>query len=122
MGLYDVEQRVMNELFSKFDPGGFVGLVALVGGLVCVLVAIVMGIVMRSRLQFRLAELAFDFKKEMLERGMTPEEIRILVDPWYALPGGVHAAQGQFQSEQHTMEASSNDSQRHWKSPVEAEV
>jgi hypothetical protein len=96
MGLYDVEQRVMYEIFSKMDPGAFVGLVALVGGQVCLLVAIVMGIVMRNRRD--LAELAVAFKKEMLERGMTPEEIRIV------------------------MEAGSKNSQRLLKSPVEAEV
>ncbi len=112
----------MYELFAKMDPGVLIGLVATVGGLVCLLVAIVMGIVMRNRLQFRLAELAVAFKKEMLDRGMTPEEIRIVVDPWYAVPRDIHPVQGEFQPEQHTVQASSKNSQQLWKSPVEAEV
>ena len=80
----------MYELFSKMDPGAFIGLVSLVGGLVCGIVAIVMNV----GLEIRRVEL----KKDMLERGMTAEEIRIV------------------------MEAGSKNSQRLCKSPVEAEV
>jgi hypothetical protein len=80
----------MYELLSKFDPGGLVGLVSVVGGLVCGIVAIVMGV----GLEIRRVEL----KKDMLERGMTAEEIRIV------------------------MEAGSKNSQRLCKSPVKAEV
>jgi hypothetical protein len=78
------------ELLSKFDPGGLVGLIAVVGGLVGGIVAIVMGV----GLEIRRVEL----KKTMIERGMTPEEIRLV------------------------MEAGSKNSQRLCKSPVEAEV
>ena len=85
-----MEQCVMYELLSKFDPGGFVGLVSVVGAFACAIVAIVMGI----RLEYRRVEL----KKDMLERGMSAEEIRIV------------------------MEAGSKNSQRLCKSPVEAEV
>ena len=80
----------MYELFSKMDPGAFIGLVSVVGGLVCGIVAIVMNV----GLEIRRVEL----KKDMLERGMTAEEIRIV------------------------MEAGSKNSQRLCKSPVEAEV
>jgi hypothetical protein len=64
--LYDVEQRIMYELLSKMEPGELIGLVAVVGGLVCGIVAIVMGV----GLQIRRVELAATLKKNMLERGM----------------------------------------------------
>jgi hypothetical protein len=92
--LYDVEQRVMYELLSKMEPGQLIGLVAVVGGLVCGIVAIVMGV----GLEIRRVELAAALKKDMLERGMTAEEIRIV------------------------MEAGSKNSERLCKSPVDAEV
>jgi hypothetical protein len=88
----------MYELLSKMEPGEFIGLVAVVGGLICGLVVIVTGIVMGIGLEVRRAELAFAFKREMLERGMTPEEIRVV------------------------MEAGSKHLPRRCKSPVEAEV
>jgi hypothetical protein len=92
--LYDVEQGVMYELFSKMEPGQLIGLVAVVGGLVCGIVAIVMGV----GLEIRRVELTAALKKDMLERGMTAEEIRIV------------------------MEAGSKNSERLCKSPVDAEV
>lgn len=84
----------MSELLSRMSPGEFIGLVALAGGLFCGVVAIVMSI----GLEFRRANLAFALKQDMLERGMTPEEIRIV------------------------MEAGTKNSERISKSPVEAEV
>jgi hypothetical protein len=89
-----LEQCVMYELLSKVDPGLLIGLVSVVGGLVCGIVAIVMGV----GLEIRRVELSAALKKDMLERGMTAEEIRIV------------------------MEAGSKNSQRLCKSPVEAEV
>jgi hypothetical protein len=91
---YDVEERVMYELLSKMEPEQLIGLVAVIGAYACGIVAIVMGI----RLGFRRVELAAALKKDMLERGMTAEEIRIV------------------------MEAGSKNPQRLGKSPVEAEV
>ena len=84
----------MYELLSKFDPGGFVGFVAVVASLVGGFTTAIVSIVMSYRLEFRRVEL----KKNMLERGMSAEEIRIV------------------------MEAGSENSQRLCKSPVEAEV
>jgi hypothetical protein len=84
----------MYELLSRMAPGEFIGLVAVAGGLICGLVAIVMGI----GLEFRRADLAFTLKKDMLERGMTPEEIRMV------------------------MEAGKKYPEQPCKSPVEAEV
>jgi hypothetical protein len=94
LDLYDVEQRIMYELLSKMEPGQLIGLVSVVGGLACGIVAIVMGV----GLETRRVELAAALKKDMLERGMTAEEIRIVMD------------------------AGSRNSQRLCKSPVEAEV
>ena len=84
----------MHELLLKMGPGHLIGLVAVAGGLVCGIVAIVMGI----GLEIRRVELAAALKKDMLERGMTAEEIRII------------------------MEAGSKIPQRPSKGPVDAEV
>ena len=84
----------MHELLLKMGPGHLIGLVAVAGGLVCGIVAIVMGI----GLEIRRVELAAALKKDMLERGMTAEEIRIV------------------------MEAGSKIPQRPSKGPVDAEV
>ena len=84
----------MYDLLAKMEPGQLIGLVAVVGGLVCGIVAIVMGV----GLEFRRVEIAGALKKDMLERGMTPAEIRIV------------------------MEAGFNTTGRPCKGPVEAEV
>jgi hypothetical protein len=94
LNLYEVEQRVMYELLAKIEPGQLIGLVAVVGGLVCGIVGIVMGV----GLEIRRAELAAGLKKDMLERGMSAEEIRIV------------------------MEAGSKNSERLCKSPAYPEV
>jgi hypothetical protein len=65
----------MSELFSRFEPGEFIGLVAVAGGLLCGLVAIVMGIWH----EHRKTEVSAALKQEMLNRGMTADDIeRIL--------------------------------------------
>jgi hypothetical protein len=92
--LYAVEQRAMYELLSKMEPGHLIGLVSVIGGLCCGIVAIVMGV----GLEIRRVELAAALKKDMLERGMTAEEIRIV------------------------MEAGSKNSKLLCKGPVDAEV
>ena len=66
----------MIELLSKFEPGELIGLTAVIGGLVCGVVGIVMGV----GLSIRKTELAAGLKKSMLERGMSAEEIRIVMD------------------------------------------
>jgi hypothetical protein len=66
----------MIELLSKFEPGELIGLTAVVGGLMCGGIAIVMGI----WLAIRKTELAAGLKKSMLERGMSAEEIRMVMD------------------------------------------
>jgi hypothetical protein len=84
----------MYELVARMAPGQLIGLVAVTGGLLIGLVAVVMGI----WLELRRAEMTLALKRDMLDRGMTPEEIQIV------------------------MEAGSKDSRRLSKSPVEPEV
>jgi hypothetical protein len=66
----------MIELLSKFAPGELIGLTAVVGGLICGMVGILMGV----GLALRKTELAAGLKKSMLERGMSAEEIRMVMD------------------------------------------
>ncbi len=66
----------MLDLFSKFDAGELIGLTAVVGGLICGGLGIVMGV----GLAMRRAELDADLKRSMLERGMSAEEIRMVLD------------------------------------------
>jgi hypothetical protein len=94
VSLHEMEQSIMFELLSRMSPSEFIGLVAVVGGMLCGVVAIVTGV----GLEFRRASLAFTLKKDMLERGMTAEEIQIV------------------------MEAGAKNRERLCKSPVEAEV
>lgn len=66
----------MSDVLTKMSPGEFIGLVAVAGGLFCGLVAIVMGIA----LEIHRANLTHSLKKDMLERGMTPEEMRLVLE------------------------------------------
>ena len=66
----------MYELLSKWTPSELIGLVALSGGLVIGLAAVVMGI----WADLRKTTLAYDFKRELLERGLSPEEIRLVME------------------------------------------
>jgi hypothetical protein len=72
----------MHELLFKMEPGQLIGLVAVAGGLVCGIVAIVMGV----GLEMRRVELATALKKDMLERGMTADEIRIVMEAGSKIP------------------------------------
>jgi len=58
------------------QPGEFVGLVAVIGWLLCALAGIIMGIA----LVIHRANLTYALKKDMLERGMTPEEMRLVLE------------------------------------------
>jgi hypothetical protein len=66
----------MLELLSKFQPGELIGLTAVVGGLFCGVVAIVMGI----GYAIRKTELEAGLKKSMIDRGMSAEEIRMVME------------------------------------------
>jgi hypothetical protein len=66
----------MSELLSKFDGGELIGLVAVGGSMLCGMVAIVMGIWHANRK----SEIAAALKTDMLNRGMSAEEIRTVLD------------------------------------------
>jgi hypothetical protein len=62
----------MTEILSKFDSGEFIGLVAVVGGLLCGLTAIVMG----CWLEIRKVAL----KQDLVDRGMSAEDIQTVLN------------------------------------------
>ncbi len=66
----------MNELFSKMNFGELIGLVSVGGGLLIALVAVAGGM----WTNVRKAEIEADLKHEMLNRGMSAEEIRTVID------------------------------------------
>jgi hypothetical protein len=66
----------MMELLSKFDSGELIGLVAVAGAFLCGVPAVIMGI----WLAIRQTEMAAALKQEMLNRGMSAEEIRIVLE------------------------------------------
>jgi hypothetical protein len=68
--------KAMAELLSHFSPGQFIGLVAVAGGLLCGIVATVMGI----WLEMRRTETAAVLKQDMLNRGMTADEIKTVLE------------------------------------------
>jgi hypothetical protein len=66
----------MNEMFSRIEPGEFIGLVAVAGGLLCGIVAIVMHFLHENRK----AEINGGLKQDMLNRGMSADDIRVVLD------------------------------------------
>jgi hypothetical protein len=67
---------MMNDFLSRFDGGELIGLVAVVGGLLCGMISI-LGHFWHEGRQTAL-------KRDMVERGMTAEEIQAVL---YAGPG-----------------------------------
>lgn len=66
----------MDDLFSRFEPGQFIGLVAVGGSMLCGIVGIVMG----CWLEMRKVATAAALKQDMLNRGMPADEIRTVLD------------------------------------------
>jgi hypothetical protein len=66
----------MSEILSRMDGGEFIGLVAVLGGLACGAVAILAG----TWQKVRRAELNAALKQDMLNRGMSAEDIRTVCD------------------------------------------
>lgn len=66
----------MGDLLSKFNPGEFIGLVAVGGGLlipiICGVTAIITDYFFKTR--------QLDLKQDMLGRGMSADEIRAVLD------------------------------------------
>jgi hypothetical protein len=63
-------------MMPTFDAGPFIGLVAVAGGLLLGLVAVVAGCWQKVRR----AEVAAALKQDMLNRGMSAEDIRTVLD------------------------------------------
>jgi hypothetical protein len=66
----------MSEVFSRLNGGEMIGLVAVSGGLLCGLVAIFMGIWH----EHRKSEINGALKQDMLNRGMSAEDIRTVLE------------------------------------------
>jgi hypothetical protein len=66
----------MTDLLSKFDSEELIGLVAVAGGLLCGIIAIVGAF----WLQIRKAEIGAALKQDMLNRGMSADDIRTVLD------------------------------------------
>ena len=71
----------MSELLSRFDAGEIIGLVAVGGGMLIALVAILGGFWHQNRLT--------SLKHEMVSRGMSADEIcRVVASRPGVIPGG----------------------------------
>jgi hypothetical protein len=66
----------MTNLLTRFEPGQLIGLVAVAGGLLCAVVAIVADYWHK----IRRAETEAALKQDMLNRGMSAEEIRTVLE------------------------------------------
>ena len=66
----------MSEFLSKFNGGELIGLVAVGGSLLCGMIAIIMGVWHANKK----AEIAASLKRDMLNRGMSAEEIHTVLN------------------------------------------
>jgi hypothetical protein len=66
----------MGEYLSKFDGGEMIAIVAIVGGLICG-VLVMIGEFWR---RIRKAEIDAKLKTDMLDRGMSAEEIKVVLE------------------------------------------
>lgn len=66
----------MSDLLSKFDPGEFIGLVAVAGGLLIPILCGVTAII--TNYFHKIHQLSL--KQDMLNRGMSADEIRVVLD------------------------------------------
>ena len=73
----------MTDVLSKFDSGDLIGLVAVAGvvlcGLVCGTLGIILGFYTKAQ-ETRQTELTCALKQDMLNRGMSADEIRMVLD------------------------------------------
>jgi hypothetical protein len=70
----------MSEFLSKFDGGEFIGLVAVAGGLLCGIICGTTAIIAGCWESVRRAEMLAALKQDMLNRGMSAEDIRTVID------------------------------------------
>ena len=68
------------DLLSRFNNGELIGLVAVVGGFVFVTFVSIVKVIGRTWRGIREAEIAAALKRDMLERGMSAEDIRSVIE------------------------------------------
>jgi hypothetical protein len=66
----------MTELLSRFEPGEFIGLVAVAGSMLSLIIGILSG----TWLKARRADIAAALKQDMLNRGMSADDIRTILE------------------------------------------
>ena len=66
----------MTELLSRMNPGDLVPLVAIIGGVLCGII----GILAAAWQKVRRAEILAALKQDMLNRGMSSDQIRTVLD------------------------------------------
>ncbi len=66
----------MSELLARFNTGELIFLLILVGSFLCALVAILAGVWLKARQ----LELDAALKRDMLQRGMSSDEIRAVIE------------------------------------------
>ena len=81
-------EMAMDEMLSRFEPGHLIAIVAVVGGILCGMVGIVMGV----WLEMRKVASSTALKQDMLSRGMSAEEIRMVIDTDMKRCGSSHMA------------------------------
>jgi hypothetical protein len=70
----------VNEFLAKFDGPHFIGLVAVAGGLLCGILCGVTAILAGCWQKVRRAEILAALKQDMLNRGMSAEEIWTVIE------------------------------------------
>ncbi|HLJ95152.1 MAG TPA: hypothetical protein VKU02_18390 [Gemmataceae bacterium] len=74
---------IVSQFLSRFDSGELIGLIAVAGGLSVGLILGIMGISLgfyTQRLKFRRAEILAALKQDMLNRGMSANEIGMVLE------------------------------------------
>ena len=74
---------MLTEFLSRFDSGELIGLAALAGGMIVGLVLGIMGILLgfyAHRLKYRRAEILAALKQDMLSRGMSANDICMVLE------------------------------------------
>jgi hypothetical protein len=66
----------MSEFLSRFDGGELIAIIAITGGLLCGLVVLIADYWHK----IRKAEIAAKLKHDMLDRGMSAEEIQMVLE------------------------------------------
>ena len=74
---------ILSEFLSRFDSGELIGLITLAGGMIVGLILGIMGILLgfyTQRLKYRRAEILAALKQDMLTRGMSANEICMVLE------------------------------------------